>query len=142
MPKCIYSLITPDALVVVVLAGLGSAKILSILKEMPQDWYSSQLRIVCLPHTCPLKLMDWMKSQRVPLVRERYFEDRGRIYPVLLFSAGFTYYPDEENEELSELSKKYWDNYARWLKKTPQRALDPLTSRWLSEYTLNKDTVT
>ncbi|WP_181454139.1 tRNA (adenine(22)-N(1))-methyltransferase TrmK [Mycoplasma wenyonii] len=74
--------------ILIVLAGLGSKKIITILEKLPEDWKTKQLWLCCLPHAYPKKIREWSRDSEWKLLKEEDFSLREKNYSIFLFSYG------------------------------------------------------
>nr|WP_274506163.1 tRNA (adenine(22)-N(1))-methyltransferase TrmK [Mycoplasma wenyonii] len=72
--------------IVIVLAGLGSKKIISILEGLPESWKTKKIWLCCLPHAFPEKLRAWIERSEWEKVKEESFSLREKSYVLFLLS--------------------------------------------------------
>lgn len=71
--------------ILIVFAGLGSKKIITILEKLPKDWKTKKLWLCCLPHAFPEKMRKLTKDSDWKLVQEEEFSLRKKSYSIFLF---------------------------------------------------------
>ncbi|WP_232500303.1 tRNA (adenine(22)-N(1))-methyltransferase TrmK [Mycoplasma suis] len=128
-------------LLVIVFAGLGSTKILNILEKFPKEWLKAKnVLLLIVSHTHPLKILDWSSENEWKLRKEEYFTYNDKIYPILLFSKGFSdidLFPErrKNNYLVDNLYYwKYWDNYYEWQAKYIENKKDKVIQEWMKWY--------
>ncbi|AHC39901.1 SAM-dependent methyltransferase [Mycoplasma ovis str. Michigan] len=72
--------------IIIVLAGLGSKKIISILNGLPDLWKNKKLWLCCLPHAHPNQIKKWSETCEWDLLIEEEMTFKEKIYSIFLFS--------------------------------------------------------